>query len=98
MDGGGVLERDEQAAGVDQKLGPIGRLHPRGHAEGWIVREVMEPSERRPLFRLDRRLRMRFEQAIAALAKLLERVRSADPIKVANPSPPVDKVEQPDRV
>ncbi len=133
MDGGGVLERDEQAArvlnqaedgqparlarqakgqmsrspvadrailaaGVDQKLGPIARLHPRGHAEGWIVREVMKPSERRPLFRLDRRLRMRFEQAIAALAKLLERVRSADPIKVANPSPPVDKVEQPDRV
>src|SRR5258708_35731009 len=112
MDGGGVLERDEQAArvlnqaedrqparlarqaktqmsgspvadrailaaGVDQKLGPIARLHPRGHAEGWIVREVMQPSERPPLFRLDRRLRIGFEQAIAPPPTLVQPGRAA---------------------
>src|SRR5438445_12844015 len=86
------------AAGVDEQLGSIARLHPGRHAEGRIVREVVQSRERRPLLRLDRRLGMCLEQAVAALAKLLERIRSADPVQVSDPSPPIDQVEKRDRV
>src|SRR5712692_10926355 len=93
-----VTHRAVLAAGVDQKLGAVGGLNSRRHAEGRIVREVMEPGERSPLLGFDRRLRVRLEQAVATLAEFLEGVWSADAIEVAHPAPPIDEIEKRNRI
>src|SRR5712691_10359184 len=98
LPGAPVPDRAILAAGVDQQLGSIAWFHQCRHAKGRIVREVMKPGERRAFLRLDGRLGMGLEEAVAALAKLLERVGPAEPVQIANPPPPIDQVEKRDRV
>jgi len=59
------------------------------------VREVVEPAEQSAFLGLDRRLGVSLEERVAAAPEPLMRILAADPIKVPDLPPPVDKVEQP---
>jgi len=58
------------------------------------MRKVFEPVELRPFLRLDRRLWVRFEQAVAALPEFFERILSTKAIQVADPTSPIDEIEE----
>jgi len=89
-----VPHRAVLAARVDEEVGAVCRLHSRKHAIGGIMRKVFEPVELRPFLRLDRRLWVRFEQAVAALPEFFERILSTKAIQVADPTSPIDEIEE----
>ena len=64
------------------------------HASSGVIGKVLKAGERRALRRLDRRLRVRPEQLVAAASEPLDSVPTLDAVKVADAPPPVDQVEQ----
>src|SRR6266851_4283264 len=81
-------------AGVDQELGSVALLHPRGDAEGCIARKVMKAAEQLALLGFDRRLRVGLEKLVATFTESLEDIGAAQPVQVPDAAPPVDQVEE----
>src|SRR5205823_12900600 len=91
--GAPIPARAVVTARVDDELAAVARLEACVDAVGGVVFEVVQAGERRPVLRLDGRLRMRAKELVAALAKSRQRIWARDPVEVADLAPPVDQIE-----
>ena len=82
------------AAGVDEQLAPVAVLDSRLDAVVRVLGKITQAFESGAFVRLDWRLRVSPEKLIASSLELLERVRAAYAVQVADSPAPVDQVEQ----